>query len=586
MALHSRRTAFVTLTIALLFPILLVPHAGAQGRTGARARGGTPWWKHAVFYEIYPRSFKDSDGDGVGDLNGITSKLEYLSRLGVDAVWVTPFYPSPQVDFGYDVSDYEAVDPQFGTLADFDRLIREAHRRHIRVVIDFVLNHTSDQHPFFKESRASKSSPKRDWYIWRDPRADGSRPNNWSSSFGPVAWTLDEKTGQYYYHYFYPQQPELNWRNPEVEKRMFETVRFWLKRGADGFRLDAVNYLFEDPQLRDNPVLPELRPGTTTGEHLQEKRYNRDLPEVQDVMVRLRAFNDSVNPESVLIGEAYVPKWEELMRYYGPSDNGVHLPFNFFLIMEPARSKLDAGIFRSVVGASEKALQGRWTTYVLSNHDNPRHYDRYGDGKHNDLIAGLTATMLLTLRGSPFLYYGEEVGMTTTEPKTVDEVRDPVGRRYWPANKGRDGERTPMQWDATANAGFTTGEPWLPVPPSAKEKNVAAEERDPESLLSFYRRLIAFRRRSPALLDGNYTSLGNDPHVYAYSRVARGEHVIVVLNMSGEQRTFKLPPPKRTGPFTYEVALGNIPSSELERLVSKELPLRPFEAKILVARTR
>ena len=250
--------------LLLLLPLLLVPQAaGAQERAA-----GTPWWKHAVFYEIYPRSFKDSNGDGVGDLNGITSKLDYLARLGVDAVWITPFYPSPQVDFGYDVSDYEAVDPQFGTLADFDRLIKEAHRRRIRVVIDFVLNHTSDQHPFFKESRSSRTNPKRDWYIWRDPKADGARPNNWSSSFGPVAWTLDEKTGQFYYHYFYPQQPELNWRNPEVEKRMFETVRFWLRRGADGFRLDAVNYLFEDPQLRDNPVLPELRPGTTTGEHL------------------------------------------------------------------------------------------------------------------------------------------------------------------------------------------------------------------------------------------------------------------------------------------------------------------------------
>ncbi|MFL6257751.1 MAG: alpha-glucosidase [Pyrinomonadaceae bacterium] len=576
---QSRHTTVATLTIALLFSALFVPRPAdaavqARGQGHVQTRGGTPWWKHAVFYEIYPRSFKDSDGDGIGDLNGITSKLDYLAALGVDAVWITPFYPSPQVDFGYDVSDYESVDPQFGTLADFDRLIKEAHRRKIRVVIDFVLNHTSDQHPFFKESRASRTNPKRDWYIWRDPKADGSRPNNWSSAFGPVAWTLDERTGQFYYHYFYPQQPELNWRNPAVERRMFETVRFWLGRGADGFRLDAVNYLFEDPNLRDNPVLPELRPGTTTGEHVQEKKYNRDLPEVQDVMVRLRAFNDRVNPESVLIGEAYVPKWEELMRYYGPSDNGVHLPFNFFLIMEPARSQLKATVFRDIIEASEKALQGRWTTYVLSNHDNPRHYDRYGDGVHNDDIAKLTATMLLTLRGSPFLYYGEEIGMTTTEPKTIDEVRDPVGRRYWPANKGRDGERTPMQWDATVNAGFTTGSPWLPVPPSYRQRNVDAQERDANSLLSFYRRLTALRRRSPALLDGDYGSVNRDPNVFAYFRLARTQAALVALNMSGEPQTV----PNVSSKF--RLALSSI-SGERPRLVGTELRLAPFEAVIL-----
>src|SRR5215212_3100060 len=572
---HLSLRPLTTGTVVVLLLLLTSPAAGAQTRAGK-----TPWWKHAVFYEIYPRSFKDSDGDGVGDLNGITSRLDYLARLGVDAVWITPFYPSPQVDFGYDVSDYEAVDPQFGTLADFDRLVEEAHRRKIRVVIDFVLNHTSDQHPFFKESRSSKTSRKRDWYIWRDPKPDGSRPNNWSSSFGPVAWTLDEKTGQYYYHYFYPQQPELNWRNPEVERRMFETVRFWLGRGADGFRLDAVNYLFEDPQLRDNPVLPELRPGTTTGEHLQEKKYNRDLPEVQDVMVRLRAFNDSVNPESVLIGEAYVPKWEELMRYYGPSNNGVHLPFNFFLIMEPARSRLDANVFRSVIEASEKALQGRWTTYVLSNHDNPRHFDRYGDGRNNDLIAKLTATMLLPLRGSPFLYYGEEIGMVTTEPKTIEEVRDPVGRRYWPANKGRDGERTPMQWDASPQAGFTTGRPWLKIPATASERNVAAAGKDPGSILNFYRSLIRLRRQSSALLDGDYLSVGDDPHVFAFRRKSSRQTMVVALNMSDQKKTFALKQGPLKGSSAFRILLSNISSRKAE-VVTEQLQLAPFEAVIL-----
>jgi alpha-glucosidase len=562
-------------------------HSKPQGRAATRrpVKAAQPaWWKRAVFYEIYPRSFKDSNGDGVGDLNGITSKLDHLAALGVDAVWITPFYPSPQVDFGYDVSDYENVDPQFGTLRDFDRLVAAAHRRKIKVVIDFVLNHTSDQHPFFVESRSSRNSPKRDWYIWRDPKPDGGRPNNWSSSFGPVAWTLDEKTGQYYYHYFYTQQPELNWRNPEVERRMLETVRFWLGRGADGFRLDAVNFLYEDPELRDNPVLPELRFGSTT-EHEQEKKYNRDLPEVQDAMVRLRAFNDQINRESVLIGEAYVPKWEELMRYYGPADNAVHLPFNFFLVMEPARTQLKAPVFRDVIAASERALKGRWTTYVLSNHDIPRAYDRLGDGRHNDRIAKLLATMLLTLRGSPFLYYGEEIGMVTTDPKTVEEVRDPVGRRYWPLRKGRDGERTPMQWDATAHAGFTTGTPWLPVPPSARTTNVAAQATDTSSLLNFYKQMIRLRRQSPALLDGEYTAVGASPHVYAYLRRAGGQTMLVALNMSAENQTFPLD----------HAALGKTPNLRVRlsngaranaTIKGRALQLAPFEAVVLELETR
>jgi alpha-glucosidase len=553
-----------------------------QGQPASRpqVKGAQPaWWKRAVFYEIYPRSFKDSDGDGVGDLNGITAKLDHLAALGVDAIWITPFYPSPQVDFGYDVSDYENVDPQFGTLRDFDRLVAAAHRRKIKVVIDFVLNHTSDQHPFFVESRSSRNNPKRDWYVWRDPRPDGGRPNNWSSSFGPVAWTLDERTGQFYYHYFYTQQPELNWRNPEVERRMLETVRFWLKRGADGFRLDAVNFLYEDPQLRDNPVLPELRFGSTT-EHEQEKKYNRDLPEVQDAMVRLRAFNDRINRESVLIGEAYVPKWEELMRYYGTADNALHLPFNFFLVMEPARTQLKATVFRDVIAASERALAGRWTTYVLSNHDIPRAYDRLGDGRHNDRIAKLLATMLLTLRGSPFLYYGEEIGMVTTDPKTVEEVRDPVGRRYWPLRKGRDGERTPMQWDASAHAGFTTGTPWLPVPPSARATNVAAQAADNSSLLNFYRRMIRLRRQSPALLDGDYTAYGADPHVYAYLRRAGGQTMLVALNMSAAERGLPLDDAVPGKTSNVRVRLSN-QERAAGRVRGGTLQLAPYEAVVL-----
>jgi alpha-glucosidase len=583
------RTAFYLLLIIIQFCHLT---ASAQQRRGQPAKASTDlrvgvraqWWQHAVFYEIYPRSFKDSNGDGIGDLNGITSKLDYLADLGVDAIWITPFYPSPQVDFGYDVSDYENIDPQFGTLADFDRLVAEAHKRRIKVIIDYVLNHTSDQHPFFKASRQSRSSPYRDWYIWRDPKPDGGPPNNWSSSFGPVAWTLDEKTGQYYYHRFYSEQPELNWRNPAVEKRMFETVRFWIKRGADGFRLDAVNFLFEDTQFRDNPVLEALRPGSTT-EHQQELKYNRDLPEIQEVLVRLRAFTDGIDPNRVLIGEAYVNKWEEMIRYYGPANKGLQLPFNFFLVMESVRNSLDAATFRGIINDSEKALQGRWTTYVLNNHDIPRSYDRYGDGQHNDEIAKLLATMLLTLRGSPFLYYGEEIGMVTTEPKTIEEVRDPVGKRYWPVRKGRDGERTPMQWDMSLQSGFTTGQPWLKIPASARERNVAAQAADANSILNFYRQLIRLRRRSPALLDGNYLSVGTDPHIFAYRRRTSNQTMFIALNMSNESRSLQLDKNALDGATNLRVVLSNKRMTE-RQAVKDTLQLAPFEAVILEARAK
>ncbi|MCP9494898.1 MAG: alpha-glucosidase [Pyrinomonadaceae bacterium MAG19_C2-C3] len=548
-------------------------------RRNASPPNKKPWWQHAVFYEIYPRSFKDSDGDGIGDLNGITSKLDYLAGLGIDAIWITPFYPSPQIDFGYDVSDYENIDPQFGTLADFDRLVAEAHKRRIKVIVDFVLNHTSDQHPFFVAARASRTSPYRDWYIWRDPKPDGSPPNNWSSSFGPVAWTLDAKTNQYYYHRFYSQQPELNWNNPAVEKRMFETVRFWMKRGVDGFRLDAVNFLFEDSQFRDNPVLPELRPGSTT-EYQQELKYNRDLPEIHDVLLRLRSFTDAYDPNRILIGEAYVPQTAELMKYYGPANNELQLPFNFFLVMGKVRTNLDASIFRSVINESEKALQGRPTTYVLSNHDIPRAFDRYGDGKNNDQIAKLFATLLLTLRGSPFIYYGEEIGMVTTEPKTIEEVRDPVGKRYFPANKGRDGERTPMQWDASAGAGFTSGQPWLKIPPSARRHNVAIADKDSSSILNFYKRLIRLRRNSPGLLDGDYRSIGDDPHILLYRRRTPKHTMLVALNMSNQSRSVRLDADTTKSSNRLRVVLSNQPTSE-RKLIENDVRLAPFEAVII-----
>lgn len=534
-----------------------------------RAEEG-PWWEGAVFYEIYLRSFMDTNGDGVGDLNGITAKLDYLTELGIDAIWITPFYPSPQVDFGYDVSDYEGVDPLFGTLADFDRLLAEAHSRKIRVVTDLVLNQTSDQHPFFVESRSSRKSAKRDWYVWRNGTRSGP-PNNWHSGLGPSAWTLDERTGQYYYHSLSPQQPDLNWRNPAVEAAMFKAARFWLERGVDGFRLDAVNWLFEDKGLRDNPVLATLREGSAT-EHEQELTHNRDQPETHAVLRRLRALCDGYGKDRLLIGEARAPTLERLAQYYGPKDDELQLPFNPFLSGVP---KLDASAFRAEVAKAEAALGRRPTAYLLSNHDLKRAYDRYGDGKNDDRIATLLATMLLTLRGTPFVYYGEEIGMATAEPGSLDAVRD------------RLGERTPMQWDGTPGAGFTTGNAWLPLPPAAATRNRAALAADAESILNFYRRAIQLRRKSPALLEGDYAPLGDDPDVFAYRRRSADQTMLIVLNMSAKARTYDLPPdeirPRTEIPLfntTLYEAFGLTPTPP-DGVWTGTLALPPYAAVVL-----
>jgi alpha-glucosidase len=497
------------------------------------AASGSDWWKHAIFYEICPRSFKDSNGDGIGDLNGITSKLDYLADIGIDAIWITPFYPSPQVDFGYDVSDYENVDPQFGTLSDFDRLLAEAHKRNIKVICDFVINHTSDQHRFFLESKSSRTSPKRDWYIWRDPKPCGGPPNNWASMFGGSAWTRDDRTAQYYYHFFYAAQPDLNWRNPAVAKAMFDSVRFWLRRGVDGFRVDAIDTLFEDPLMRDNPKTGIARP-----DQVSEQIHTNMLPENHSVFKQLRSVVDEFGPGRVLVGETYPPKIEDLLAYYGKVNDEFHMPFNFFLLTQ---SKLDANAFRVTVSELEKTLQNRPINYVLSNHDNVRAFDKFGDGRHNDEIAKLLMLMLLTLRGSPFFYYGEEIGMKTTPPERIEDVQDPIGKVFWPNNKGRDGERTPMQWTSERNAGFSTAKKsWLPVPPNAATRNVATMEADRNSILNFFRNAVRLRRDSPAILFGDYKAIGQDPNVFAYRRTGGGQEIIVALNMSDKAQTLEL----------------------------------------------
>ncbi len=520
------RKAFAFLS---LFFILCTSASAQQKSTDAE---GHTWWQHAVFYEVYPRSFDDSNGDGIGDLNGITSKLDYLHDLGVDAIWITPCFPSPQVDFGYDVSDYEAIDPMYGTLADFDRLVAEAKKRNIRIILDFVVNHTSDQHKWFIDSRSSKESSHRDWYIWRDGKGPNQPPNNWLSTFGLSAWKLDPATNQYYYHYFYPEQPDLNWRNPAVEKAMFDSTRFWYKRGVAGFRLDAVDTMYEDFKLTDNPVIAG---NDQFGRPNMKEIYNKKLPEMHGALQRLRSVADQYN--AVLIGETWTQNVSELKDYYGSGGNELQMPMDLLLTNLP----LDAKILRDHINGVDGS--GLWPTYVITNHDIPRSYSRMGDGRRNDDIAKLMAAFYLTLRGTAIMYYGEEIGMANNNPTRKEDVKDPIGQLGWPNVIGRDGERTPMQWTPGPNAGFTKGTPWLPVPASAQTHNVETERGDPDSILNFYRRVIALRKNDVALRDGKYISLnGSDPKVMSYLRQYGEDVVLVVLNMSKteQQEAFDL----------------------------------------------
>jgi len=535
--------------VALFFGLSLCLLAPAQSKSPAQPKPskptpskskavdaeGHPWWKHAVFYEIYPRSFADSDNDGIGDLPGITSKLDYLKWLGVDAVWITPCYPSPQVDFGYDVSDYEDIDPVYGTLSDFDQLETAAHEHSIRIIMDLVLNHTSDQHKWFIDSRSARNSKHRDWYIWKDAKAPGQPPNNWIALFGGSAWQLDAKTGQYYYHFFYPQQPDLNWRNPAVKDAMFDVTRWWYDRGVAGFRLDAVDTLFEDPKLHDNPVLPGRN---EYGDPNEENKYNTNLPELHDVLKGLRKIADKYN--AVLIGETATKNIEQLDAYYGDNGNELQMPMD---LMFAKVNEVSAPEFRKQI-AAVNAAPG-WPVYLIGNHDLPRSYTRYGDGKHNDAIAKLMAGMYLTLRGTPILYYGEEIGIEQNDPKFKKDVKDPIGKLGWPNDKGRDGERTPMQWDDKLNAGFSRNRPWLPVSDNYRTHNVLSEQMDANSILVFYQHLLELRHANQALLDGDYVALNqDDPNVLSYLRRYKDETVLVVLNMSDEPQkaSFDLAP--------------------------------------------
>lgn len=511
------------------------------------------WWKNGVFYEIYPRSYQDTNGDGIGDLNGITEHLDYMKSLGVDAIWLTPIYPSPQVDFGYDISDYEAIDPQYGTMADFDRLLAEAKKRNIRVLMDMVMNHTSDKHKWFLESRSSKNNPYRDWYMWHDGKGEtatspGEPPNNWQSDFGGSAWTWDPKTRQFYYHKFYAQQPDLNWNNPKVHEAFKQIIGFWLKKGVAGFRFDAITTLFEDPQMRDE--LPALDKngnpikGPDGQIELQDTRTN-NLPEVHDVMQEVRRTIDEFDTNTfpgtrVLIGETYLPNIQELEKQYGPPGKP-----EFQLPMDTQIgfiNKLDVATFRSRIDDAETKLGDHTPLIVFDNHDNERLDARYGDGVHNTEIEKMIATMLFASRGASLFYYGDEIGMKTTPPTRKEDVKDPVGIRDWPFFKGRDGERTPMQWNDSENAGFTTGTPWLPVPPTYKTVNVKAEQGEPDSMLDWYKKLIELKKTNDAFEHGDNVMLdtSNDKVLSWMRQAPDGSQVVVSCNFTADPQTANL----------------------------------------------
>jgi alpha-glucosidase len=472
------------------------------------------WWQRGIIYQIYPLSFQDASGDGRGDLEGIRRRLDYLEWLGVDAIWISPIYPSPMKDCGYDVADYCGVAPEFGTLADFDALLVDAHRRGLRMILDFVPNHTSDQHPWFRESRASRDNPRRDWYIWRD------RPNNWLSNFGGSAWTLDERTGQYYYHAFLEEQPDLNWRKPAVRAAMHDVLRFWMRRGVDGFRVDVLWHLMKDAEFRDNPPNPGWRAGDPSVRKLLE-RYSADQPEIFDVVREMRAVVNEF-PERILVGEIYLPL-ERLVAYYGTGGSGVQLPLNFQLILAPWNAR---EINRIIAEYERLVPAGEWPNWVLGNHDQRRIATRVGAEQ-----ARVAAMLLLTLRGTPTLYYGDELGMEDVRI-APERARDSWMRTEPGVGIGRDPQRTPMQWDASAQAGFSSVEPWLPVSPLFKEKNVERAKSDPRSLLTLYRRLIELRRSRGALVTGRKQLLEAPPEVIAYRR----EDLLVALNLGREPR--------------------------------------------------
>lgn len=510
------------------------------------ADAGKPWWQTGVIYQIYPRSFQDANDDGVGDLPGIIHRLDYLKWLGVSAIWISPVYPSPMADFGYDITDHTAIHPLFGDMADMELLIQEAHQRGLRVIMDFVPNHTSDQHPWFRESCSSKSNPKRDWYLWADADEAGNPPNNWLAMFGGSAWEWHAATGQYYYHAFLKEQPDLNWRNPEVMEAMLGIMRFWLDKGVDGFRVDVLWHLIKDHYLRDNPINPDYHPQMSTYEQLLPV-YSTDQPEVHEVICDMRKLLDEYT-DRLMIGEVYLPI-HKLVSYYGRHNDGAHLPFNFLLLHVP----WDAQRMASAITEYEGALPvGGWPNWVLSNHDQPRVASRVGDEQSK-----IAAILLLTLRGTPTIYYGDELGMKDVAIPRA-EIQDPQGLNMPDKNLSRDPARTPMLWNETANAGFSGRKPWLRVSADYLRRNVSLQQAQHLSHLTLYRNLIRLRNQEEALTSGSFKTLYADGQSFAFVREQAGARsFLVVLNLTHRPSYVHLPKP-----ISARIVLSTAPELE------------------------
>ncbi|WP_298692082.1 alpha-amylase family glycosyl hydrolase [uncultured Sphingomonas sp.] len=482
-----------------------------------------PWWQRGTIYQIYPRSFQDSDGDGIGDLAGIEARLDHVATLGVDAIWLSPIFPSPMADFGYDVADYVGIAPMFGDLAAFDRLLAAVHARGLKLLLDFVPNHSSDQHPWFQASRSSRSDPRRDWYIWRDPGPDGGPPNNWISDFGGSAWEWDAATGQYYLHAFLKEQPDLNWRNPALRAAMLDAMRFWFDRGVDGFRIDVLWHIVKAEGFPDNPVNPDWHPGITERDRLLQ-RHSTDQPEAHAIAAEMRALADGYG-DRVLVGEIFLPN-DRHARWYGTPDTPeVHLPFNFQLV----ENAWDAAVLRRVIADYEASLPAfGWPNWVFGSHDAPRIAARIGEAQ-----ARVAAMLLLTLRGTPTLYQGDELGIGEV-PIPPDRVRDPQDLRQPGLGIGRDRSRTPMPWDASPFAGFSTTEPWLPLNPDWRTRNVAAQDRDPTAMLQLYRDLLRLRRAQSPLSVGTMSLLDAPDGVLVYARAHGDARLRILLNLTAQ----------------------------------------------------
>ncbi|MDZ5695750.1 alpha-glucosidase [Chelativorans sp. M5D2P16] len=542
-----------------------------QARRGADADRETEWWRGAVIYQIYPRSFQDSNGDGIGDLAGITRRLTYVASLGVDAVWISPFFKSPMLDFGYDIADYRAIDPMFGTLADFEALIAEAHRLGLKIIIDQVYSHTSDRHAWFTESRSSRDNPKADWYVWADPKPDGTPPNNWLSVFGGSAWRWDSTRCQYYLHNFLSSQPDLNFHNPAVQDAILDTARFWLDRGVDGFRLDALNFLFHSRGLEDNPPAPpDERLGADTPAvnpyRYQRHLYDKNRPEVVAFLKRFRRLLNEY-PGAMSIGEVGESRRSlELMAEYTCGGDRLHMCYSFdFLSLEPPTPAR----IRGMVERFDECAGDGWTCWSFSNHDVMRHASRWAAGLPDPgAYLRMLATLLLSLRGSVCLYQGEELGLTEASID-FEDLQDPYGIQFWPAFKGRDGCRTPMVWSGEApNGAFSEGKPWLPVAPEHLPLAVSIQESDPTALLNHYRTMLAFRARHPEVVKGDIRFIGESGRVLAFERRLAGRAMLVVaINMGGEQATIAL------GTRACEAIPGFDAGGRFEQ---GELTLRPY----------